>query len=69
MRKEAGPTVAGLELYAVEYVTGIDGTRVLIQQFTGRWNGDPSQMLHAAVLSGGSSSGSSIEPSEQDPGR
>ncbi|MFF5846424.1 NUDIX domain-containing protein [Streptomyces massasporeus] len=44
LREEAGLTVAGLEPYGVEYVTGIDGTRVLIQLFTGRWNGNPSRL-------------------------
>ncbi|GGT57982.1 NUDIX hydrolase [Streptomyces purpureus] len=42
LREEAGLTVAGLEPYAVEYVTGTDGTRVPIQLFTGRWNGAPA---------------------------
>lgn len=42
--EEAGLTVADLEPYAVEYVTGNDETRVPIQLFTGRWNGDPSRL-------------------------
>lgn len=42
LHEEAGLTVVDLEPYAVEYVTGIDGTGVPIQLFTGRWNGDPA---------------------------
>ncbi|MEW2290738.1 NUDIX domain-containing protein [Streptomyces sp. NPDC047841] len=42
LREEAGLAVADLEPYAVEHVTGIDGTRVPIQLFTGLWNGDPA---------------------------
>ncbi|MEU8544823.1 NUDIX domain-containing protein [Streptomyces sp. NPDC048717] len=44
LREEAGLTVAGLTPYAVEYVTGNDGTRVPIQLFTGRWNGEPAHL-------------------------
>ncbi|GAA3387342.1 NUDIX domain-containing protein [Streptomyces roseoviridis] len=44
LREEAGLTVAGLEPYAVEHVTGTDGTRVPVQLFTGRWNGDPDRL-------------------------
>lgn len=44
LREEAGLTVAGLVPYAVEYVTGTDGTRVPVQVFTGRWNGDPARL-------------------------
>ncbi|WP_435260463.1 NUDIX domain-containing protein [Streptomyces sp. 1222.5] len=42
--EEAGLTVADLEPYAVEHVTGTDGTRVPIQVFTGLWNGDPARL-------------------------
>ncbi|MFG3013850.1 NUDIX domain-containing protein [Streptomyces cinerochromogenes] len=44
LREEAGLTLAGLEPYAVEHVTGTDGTRVPIQLFSGRWNGDPTRL-------------------------
>ncbi|MFI8823522.1 NUDIX domain-containing protein [Streptomyces sp. NPDC053431] len=44
LREEAGLGVAGLEPYAAEHVTGTDGTRVPIQLFTGRWNGDPARL-------------------------
>jgi 8-oxo-dGTP pyrophosphatase MutT (NUDIX family) len=44
LREEAGLTIAGLEPYAVEHVTGSDGTCVPIQLFTGRWNGDPTRL-------------------------
>ncbi|MFE8941085.1 NUDIX domain-containing protein [Streptomyces sp. NPDC007872] len=44
LREEAGLTVADLEPYAVEYVTGADGTRVPIQLFTGLWHGDPARL-------------------------
>ncbi|MGC4947062.1 NUDIX domain-containing protein [Streptomyces sp. DT224] len=44
LREEAGLTVGGLEPYAVECVTGTDGTRVPVQVFTGRWNGDPARL-------------------------
>ncbi|MCX5395327.1 NUDIX domain-containing protein [Streptomyces sp. NBC_00094] len=44
LREEAGLTVAGLEPYVVEHVTGTDGTRVPIQLFTGLWNGDPARL-------------------------
>ncbi|MEU3401401.1 NUDIX hydrolase [Streptomyces filamentosus] len=44
LSEEAGLTVAGLEPYAVESVTGSDGTRVPIQLFTGLWSGDPSRL-------------------------
>ncbi|MGW2472665.1 NUDIX domain-containing protein [Streptomyces sp. NPDC001665] len=40
LREEADLAVAGLEPYAVECVTGTDGTRVPVQVFSGRWNGD-----------------------------
>ncbi|MGQ4485409.1 NUDIX domain-containing protein [Streptomyces sp. SAS_281] len=44
LREEAGLTVAGLVPYAVEHVTGTDGTRVPVQVFAGRWNGDPARL-------------------------
>ncbi|MHC3454463.1 MULTISPECIES: NUDIX hydrolase [Streptomyces] len=44
LREEAGLTLPGLEPYAVEHVTGTDGTRVPIQLFSGRWNGDPTRL-------------------------
>lgn len=44
LREEAGLTIAYLEPYAVEHVTGTDGTRVPIQVFTGLWNGDPARL-------------------------
>ncbi|MFG2569268.1 NUDIX domain-containing protein [Streptomyces sp. NPDC048567] len=42
LREEADLAVAGLVPYAVEHVTGADGTRVPVQVFSGRWNGDPA---------------------------
>ncbi|MGW2590212.1 NUDIX domain-containing protein [Streptomyces sp. NPDC001515] len=44
LREEAELTVAGLEPYAIEWATGIDGTRVPVQVFTGRWNGEPDRL-------------------------
>ncbi|MFJ7626696.1 NUDIX domain-containing protein [Streptomyces sp. NPDC097595] len=44
LREEADLTVAGLVPYAVEHVTGTNGTRVPVQVFTGRWNGDPAHL-------------------------
>ncbi|MEV5434302.1 NUDIX domain-containing protein [Streptomyces sp. NPDC052701] len=44
LREEAGLALAGLEPYAVEYVTGSDGTHMPIQVFTGLWNGDPASL-------------------------
>ncbi|MFE0640556.1 NUDIX domain-containing protein [Streptomyces sp. NPDC058877] len=44
LREEADLTVAGLEPYAVEHVTGTDRARVPIQLFTCRWSGDPAQL-------------------------
>lgn len=44
LREEADLTVAGLEPYAVEWVTGMDGTSVPVQVFAGRWNGDPARL-------------------------
>ncbi|MET9778815.1 NUDIX domain-containing protein [Streptomyces sp. NPDC006367] len=44
LHEEAGLTVADLEPYAVEHVTGTDGTAVPIQLFTGRWSGDPARL-------------------------
>ncbi|MFD7324762.1 NUDIX domain-containing protein [Streptomyces sp. NPDC059875] len=44
LREEAGLNIPDLEPYAVEYVTGTDGTRVPIQLFTGRWNGDATRL-------------------------
>lgn len=44
LREEADLDVPGLEPYVVEHVTGADGTRVPIQHFSGRWNGDPATL-------------------------
>ncbi|WP_282697522.1 NUDIX domain-containing protein [Streptomyces sp. CC208A] len=44
LREEADLTVADLEPYAVEHVTGTDGARVSIQLFSARWNGDPDRL-------------------------
>ncbi|MGW1815398.1 NUDIX domain-containing protein [Streptomyces sp. NPDC002125] len=44
LREEAGLTALDLEPYAVEHVTGTNGTRVQIQLFTGLWNGDPARL-------------------------
>jgi len=44
LREEAELTVAGLEPYAVEWVTGMDGTSVPVQVFAGRWNGEPARL-------------------------
>ncbi|WP_330351750.1 NUDIX domain-containing protein [Streptomyces sp. NBC_00582] len=44
LREEAGLALADLEPYAVEHVTGTDATRVPIQVFSGRWNGDPTRL-------------------------
>ncbi|MFE6974335.1 NUDIX domain-containing protein [Streptomyces sp. NPDC057682] len=44
LREEAELTVAGLEPYVIEWVTGMDGTRVPVQVFTGRWNGEPARL-------------------------
>ncbi|MFC8536630.1 NUDIX domain-containing protein [Streptomyces sp. NPDC057249] len=44
LREEAGLTVADLDPYAVEWVTGMDGTSVPVQVFAGRWNGDPARL-------------------------
>ncbi|MFJ4341547.1 NUDIX domain-containing protein [Streptomyces sp. NPDC088915] len=44
LREEAGLEPDDLEPYRVEHVIGTDGTRVPIQLFTGRWNGDPSTL-------------------------
>jgi len=44
LREEAGLTVADLAPYAVENVLGTNGTRVPIQLFSARWNGDPAQL-------------------------
>ncbi|MFB8206422.1 NUDIX domain-containing protein [Streptomyces sp. NPDC056010] len=44
LREEADLAVAGLVPYAVEHVTGTDGTRVPVQVFSGRWNGDPAAL-------------------------
>ena len=44
LREEAGLTVVDLEPYAVEHVTGTDGTGVPIQLFTGLWNGNPARL-------------------------
>ncbi|TRV80935.1 NUDIX domain-containing protein [Streptomyces sp. 130] len=44
LREEAELTVAGLEPYAIEWVTGMHGTPVPVQVFTGRWNGEPARL-------------------------
>ncbi|MFJ2113982.1 NUDIX domain-containing protein [Streptomyces sp. NPDC087850] len=46
-----GLHLEGLEPYAVEEATSIDGLRVPIRVFTGRWSGDPDQLeLREGVL-------------------
>ncbi|MYV69955.1 NUDIX domain-containing protein [Streptomyces sp. SID2131] len=47
LREEAGLKPDDLEPYGIEHVIGTDGTRVPIQLFTGRWNGDPSTLTLA----------------------
>ncbi|MGW8760948.1 NUDIX domain-containing protein [Streptomyces sp. NPDC055815] len=44
LREEAGLKIPRLHPYAVEHVTGIYGTLVPVQLFTGEWNGDPSTL-------------------------
>ncbi|MFD5791016.1 NUDIX domain-containing protein [Streptomyces sp. NPDC127037] len=44
LREEAELTVASLEPYAVEWVTGMDATSVPVQVFAGRWNGAPARL-------------------------
>ncbi|MGW3387415.1 NUDIX domain-containing protein [Streptomyces cinereoruber] len=44
LSEEAGLTIGGLEPYAVESVIGTDQTRVLIEIFSGCWDGDPAQL-------------------------
>ncbi|MFF0429073.1 NUDIX domain-containing protein [Streptomyces sp. NPDC004520] len=44
LREEAGLEVPGLRPYAVERVTGTDGTLVPVQFFTGEWSGDPGTL-------------------------
>ncbi|WP_242575808.1 NUDIX hydrolase [Streptomyces sp. A10(2020)] len=44
LREETGLDLPGLEPFAVETATGIDGSPVLIQVFTARWNGDPATL-------------------------
>ncbi|WUC84034.1 NUDIX domain-containing protein [Streptomyces sp. NBC_00536] len=46
-----GLRLEGLEPYAVEEATSVDGLRVPIRVFTGRWTGNPSQLeLREGVL-------------------
>ncbi|MFE1211321.1 NUDIX domain-containing protein [Streptomyces albidoflavus] len=44
LREETGLDLPALEPFAVETATGIDGSPVLIQVFTARWNGDPATL-------------------------
>ncbi|MEJ8646340.1 NUDIX domain-containing protein [Streptomyces sp. MS1.HAVA.3] len=44
LREEAGLELPVLEPFAVELVTGTDGTAVPVQIFAGRWNGDPADL-------------------------
>ncbi|MEU6300097.1 NUDIX hydrolase [Streptomyces erythrochromogenes] len=44
LREEAGLEPRAVEAYAVEHVTGTDGTTVPVQIFTARWNGDPGTL-------------------------
>ncbi|MEV7579368.1 NUDIX hydrolase [Streptomyces erythrochromogenes] len=44
LREEAGLEPRTVEAYAVERVTGTDGTTVPVQIFTARWNGDPAAL-------------------------
>ncbi|MFE7093465.1 NUDIX hydrolase [Streptomyces erythrochromogenes] len=44
LREEAGLVPSAVEPYAVEHVTGTDGTTVPVQIFTARWNGDPGAL-------------------------
>ncbi|MFE5674790.1 NUDIX domain-containing protein [Streptomyces erythrochromogenes] len=44
LREEAGLEPSAVEPYAVERVTGTDGTTVPVQIFTARWNGDPGAL-------------------------
>ncbi|MFF7028321.1 NUDIX domain-containing protein [Streptomyces albidoflavus] len=44
LREETGLDLPGLEPFTVETATGIDGSPVLIQVFTARWNGDPATL-------------------------
>ncbi|GAX57850.1 NUDIX hydrolase [Streptomyces olivochromogenes] len=56
LRRELAEEVPGLHLsdlkpFAVEEATGIDGIRVPIQIFAGRWNGDPDALtLNEGIL-------------------
>ncbi|MEU0143926.1 NUDIX domain-containing protein [Streptomyces albidoflavus] len=51
LREETGLDLPGLEPFAVETATGTDGSPVLIQIFTARWNGDPATLhLNEGVL-------------------
>lgn len=44
LREEAGLELGWLEPFTVERATGTDGGTVLIQIFTGRWEGDPDAL-------------------------
>ncbi|MFB7281496.1 NUDIX domain-containing protein [Streptomyces hydrogenans] len=44
LREEAGLELAHLRPYAVEHVTGTDGTSVPRQVYTGEWDGDPDTL-------------------------
>lgn len=44
LREETGLDLPGLVPFAVETATGTDGSPVLIQIFTARWNGDPATL-------------------------
>ncbi|WKX71605.1 NUDIX domain-containing protein [Streptomyces sp. XD-27] len=40
-----GLTVTGLEPFVVQENTGADGTTRLVQVYTGRWDGDPDELV------------------------
>ncbi|MFI8962618.1 NUDIX domain-containing protein [Streptomyces sp. NPDC053493] len=42
--EEAGLVIPDLEPFAVEHAIGIDGTRVPVQHYAGRWEGDPAAL-------------------------
>jgi len=42
--EEAGLDLPVLEPYAVENATAVDGTTVLVDVYSGRWNGDPAEL-------------------------
>ncbi|THA63812.1 NUDIX domain-containing protein [Streptomyces sp. A0958] len=44
LHEETGLTLPHLQPFAVEEAIGLDGTTVLIQIFTGRWNGDAAAL-------------------------